>query len=124
MSNGQITVPPEIEDRLKAWGRYFHGASIWHYILGVTGVIASTLAAAQITDWVTTTAGIVSAAAMAIIGFVRPETRYTKFVRAWRILDIAVMRFKSGLLDLKGLIDQLERAEDSIGEAEQPTKQK
>lgn len=55
----------------------------------------------------------------ALIGFVQPERRYLKFVRAWRVLDVAVLKFKLGLIGIKELADALERGEALISEFEE-----
>ncbi|MGX9727322.1 MAG: hypothetical protein ACTFAK_08375 [Candidatus Electronema sp. VV] len=54
-----------------------------------------------------------------MLGFTQPEKKYIKFVRAWRILDIAAMRYRYKLIPIDSLFDALERGEQSITEFEQ-----
>ena len=61
---------------------------------------------------------IIAAISTALIGFMHPERRYMKFVRAWRVLDVAAMRYGHGLIDKAALIDAVERGESLIAEFE------
>ncbi len=62
---------------------------------------------------------VISAVCIALLGFTQPEKKYIKFVRAWRILDIAAMRYRYKIIHIVSLFDALERGEQSITEFEQ-----
>ena len=117
---GQETreVPKEVAARLAAWRTYYGRATIINYAVGVIGVLASLLATASLADPWRSAAAITSGVCLGIMGFVNPQFRYVKFVRAWRILDPAVLRYQHGLSDLKALLDALEAAEGSMSELE------
>ena len=110
-------VPDEIEARLNAWYRMFNFASRTHYVVGVLGVACSALAASNVVDASQILAAI-SAVCIAILGFAQPEKKYLKFVRAWRVLDAAVLKYKYGKIDLDALLEKLERGEQLITEVE------
>src|SRR4051794_34299057 len=93
-------IPPSIAARRLAWFKLWKRATAAHYLLGITGVVASTVAAMNLGSW-SRFAAAVSGACIATIGFARPETRYAKFVRAWRNLDVACIRFEFGEVDSK-----------------------
>lgn len=110
-------VPKDIRDRLMEWRKLWTDSAKIHYAFGGLSVAASSVAAAVGGD----TARYLAAAAAvltALIGFVQPERRYLKFVRAWRVLDVAVLKFKLDLIGTKDLVDALERGEALISEFE------
>ena len=108
-----IEVPSEVNIRLETWKRWWRFFLYAHYLLGVIGVLASTLWAALPDEngVYRTASAIVAACVFAIIGFVSPESRYLGLVRAWRTLDVARARYKKGYLKLQDLFDILERCE-------------
>ena len=110
-------VPEEVEARVNAWYRMFNFASRTHYVVGVLGVACSALAASDVVGASQILAAI-SAVCIAILGFAQPEKKYLKFVRAWRVLDAAVLKYKYGKIDLDVLLEKLERGEQLITEVE------
>lgn len=117
------TVPKEIEARVNAWYRMFNFASRIHYVVGVLGVACSALAAADIFD-ISQFLAALSAVCIAILGFAQPERKYMKFVRAWRVLDAAVLKYRYGKIDLDTLLDTVDRGEQLLTDFEQETLKK
>ncbi|NUZ08861.1 hypothetical protein [Piscinibacter koreensis] len=86
-------VPQAILERHASWSRISLRLSTLQYSVGIIGVACAALAAA-----VGGEPGRVLAAASgvctAVLGFVRPEQRYLRFIAAWRALDVAILKFK------------------------------
>lgn len=114
----QIPVPPEIEARVSAWHKLYIRANYSHYFVGIVGVASSAISAA--TDGgISKALAAVAAICIAVLGFAQPDRKYVKFVRAWRILDIATLRYRYGQIDLPALINAVETGEQAITEFEQ-----
>lgn len=114
-----VTVPMEVELRLKTWKTWWQFFVHSHYLLGIFGVLSSTLAASLDKSSVlpctnlslVSLCAIVSAVCFAVIGFVSPDKRYIGLIRAWRALDVASARFRRGYITESQLFDVLERCE-------------
>lgn len=113
-----LKLPEEVESRLCSWQRLYMRGNTFYYIFGGLGVATSGLAAAFPSE-TSRYLSVVSAVCIALLGFTQPEKKYIKFVRAWRILDIAAMRYRYKLIPISSLLDALERGEQSITEFEQ-----
>lgn len=121
MSQEQLPVPPEVQLRLDTWKLWWRVFIHSHYLLGIIGVLSSTLAAAlpkELVIWpgvlnlnVVSFFAVISACCFAIIGFVAPDKRYIGLVRAWRSLDVSLARYRRGLISEAQLLDALERCE-------------
>jgi hypothetical protein len=107
-------VPSLIAERASSWKFAFMLNIVTHWVVGIGGVLASVVAAAGLSSGVTRTAGIMAALCVGVLGFVRPEQMYQRYVRAWRILDSACLRYSSGLIDLETLHRALEHGEAAI----------
>lgn len=116
--NEPLKLPEEIEIRLRSWQSLYMRGNTFYYIFGGLGVATSGLAAAFPSE-TSRYLSVVSAVCIALLGFTQPEKKYIKFVRAWRILDIAAMRYRYKLIPIASLFDALERGEQSITEFEQ-----
>jgi hypothetical protein len=79
---------------------------------------ASAVAAAVGGDWARGFSAV-AAVLTAVLGFVQPERRYLKFVRAWRVLDSAAIKFRLGQAGIKELIEAVDRGEALITEFEE-----
>ncbi len=110
------TIPTDIEGRWIAWRKLWYTSILIHWSVGVLAILASALAATEIPA--AKGFAVVSTVCVGLLAFVRPETRYYRFVRAWRILDVARVKYQNGLIDVKELIAALERGEAVIGELE------
>jgi hypothetical protein len=122
MSNGfstEIALPDEVAVRLNQWRRLWFQSALLHYVFGVGGVLASSLAAAEFVTGYSRVLAAVAAACVAVLGFMQPDRRYQKFVRAWRALDPIVLRYKYGKATLDDVFAALERGESIISEYEQ-----
>ena len=121
MTQEQLPIPAEVKLRLDTWKFWWRVFVHSHYLLGIVGVLSSTLAAALpkgLDVWpqrvpinAVSFLAVVSACCFAIIGFVAPDKRYIGLVRAWRALDVALARFRRGLITEAELFDMLERCE-------------
>ena len=92
-------VPKEIEARCSAWHRFF---VIWyalHYVLGVVAIACSLavayLAAYVNARWLTATLSFLSATCIAVDYFLFPYKKAEGYVRAWRILSSAIIKFQT-----------------------------
>jgi hypothetical protein len=117
-SHDPLKLPEEVETRLRAWQSLYMRGNTFYYIFGGLGVATSGLAAAFPSE-TSRYLSVVSAGCIALLGFTQPEKKYIKFVRAWRILDIAAMRYRYKLISIDALFEALERGEQSITEFEQ-----
>lgn len=113
-----IDIPPEIQNRLSAWYKLYKHANFYYYFFGILGVAASAISAAMDGN-IAKVLSVISATSMAVLGFTQPDRKYIKFVRAWRILDIAAIRYRYRQIDITELLESLERGEKSITEFEQ-----
>lgn len=124
MNIGQPTdaIIAKIESRRDAWRAYFRGWRMLFWTCGVLGVAASVLAAAEkVTGISAPYFAALSSVCMALIGFTNPQRRAIAYLRAWRLLDGALLRHEAGNLGLSDLVETVERGESIIAEAdEQP----
>src|SRR5439155_15013631 len=111
-------LPSGVSKRLRDWKLLWFSYMVAHWTFGVGGVVASVIAGAQLNPIATTAASIFCGVSFAILGFVKPEAGYYKFVRSWRVLDIAVQRHEAGLIDVSAVMDAVERGEGLITEVE------
>lgn len=99
-----------VDVRLRLWQLSWNFFISIHFILGVTAVACSALAAASGSHKVW--ASIVAAVAVAVIAFLRPETRYHNAVKGWRELEHAKNRYVFGVdASKETLISELARCE-------------
>jgi hypothetical protein len=113
----ETPVPISIEAKRSAWLRLWKGSVRVHYTFGIVGVGAAALAAA-IGGEAGQILSVVAAVSTAVLGFVQPERKYLKFVRAWRIIDLAIIKFQLGKGSMDELIAAAERGETVITEFE------
>ena len=121
MDQEQRPIPPEVMQRLRTWKFWWRVFVHAHYLLGIIGVLSSTLAAALPKEndiWpghipinAVSCLAVISACCFAIIGFVAPDKRYIGLIRAWRTLDVALARYRRGLITEAHLFNILERCE-------------
>lgn len=86
------------ELRVKAWNfwRLFWGLT--HHIVGILGVLSSVIVGTQPESapaWLRVTLAAVAGACSALLAFLAPERRAIAFTRAWRMLDHAVLGYRS-----------------------------
>lgn len=118
----KLDLPPEIQGRLTEWHRLWIESVKLHYVFGALSVTASAVGAAVGGESARYLAAM-AAVLTALIGFVQPERRYFKFVNAWRVLDVAALRYKYGKLDLDNLFSAVEKGERIISEYENKAEQ-
>ena len=119
VTSGQTvqSLPADVDERLSYWYGLWNRSASYHYFFGVISVGASVIST-SLDGNPAKAFSIIAAIATALIGFMHPERRYAKFVRAWRVLDVAAMRYRHGLCDKAALIDAVERGEALISEFE------
>jgi hypothetical protein len=111
-------LPTDVDKRLTYWHGLWSRSASYHYFFGVISVAASVISTSLEGEYAKVFS-IIAAIATSLIGFMHPERRYTKFVRAWRVLDLAAMRYRHGLSDKAALIEAVEKGEALIGEYEE-----
>jgi len=92
----QIALPEDVANRLKAWHGLWRWSAAYHYIFGILGVAASSLAAVNFGPSYATNSKVLAAIAavcLAVLGFDQPDRHYQKFVRAWRALDSVTLKY-------------------------------
>ena len=117
MSQELQDLPQDVDQRLNYWHGLWNRSARYHYFFGVISVAASVIST-SLEGGPAKAFSIIAAIATALIGFMHPERRYMKFVRAWRVLDVAAMRYRHGLIEKPALIDAVERGEALIAEFE------
>jgi hypothetical protein len=125
VDQNDIPVPPDIAERHQAWQRAFKQAADGNLYLGVLSVASSSIAvfAGNYPDhphYAQAFAGL-GAILTAMLGFLKPERTYLKFVKAWRVLDLAIMKYRAGLIDRPALIQAVGDGEDIITKMEDDT---
>ena len=111
-------VPSDILERLTDWNKSFLKFQRFNYGLGSVGLLASllTIAFPQYGQYL----AIISGACFGLLGYVNPRNQYTKYVKAWRILSDATMRWKyEESFTLKELLNAVRRGESIITEFEE-----
>lgn len=109
-------LPNAVTKKRKAWYRLWNWSAKLHYVLGGLSVLTSAIAATGGNKGQYLSA--IAAVLTALIGFIHPERRYLKFVRAWRMLDIAALRYELGLIEMNELVEAVEHGEKSISDYE------
>ena len=99
--------------RLKTWRLSWVFFLCTYFLLGTTSVLCSAIAAAYTDEKVW--ASIIAGVAVAVLGFLRPETRYHNSVKGWRELEHAKNRYIFGVDNSKEhLISELARCEEIV----------
>jgi hypothetical protein len=100
-------IPSDIASRYAVWERQFKQAIHGNTVLGICSVASSSIAV--VVGSFDARAGQIFAGVAAVltatIGFLRPERTYLKFVKAWRVLDVAIMQYRACLIDRAQLIE-------------------
>lgn len=109
-------LPNIIAKRLGAYLALWRVSAHLHYLLGGSSVLCAALAATGMYD--TKLLAAASAVLTAVFGFVQPQRHYHRFVRAWRVLDSASVRYQLGISSNEDLANALERSEQLITESE------
>ncbi|MBE9260138.1 hypothetical protein [Dolichospermum sp. LEGE 00246] len=113
-------VPKEVEDLNKLYVSYFRTARTLHYLVGVLGLIFSLVATSGFGgSEVSRGSALGSGLCFGIMGFVDPNSRYKKCVKAARILNLATLRYKYGEISQAELFSAVERAEKLVTELEE-----
>lgn len=113
----QPEIPALISQKHASWSRIQTRLLTLHYIVGILGVATAALAAALGGEYARYLAAA-SGVCTAVLGFVHPERRYLRFIGAWRMLDIAILKFKLGKASLDDLIQAVEQGETLITESQ------
>jgi hypothetical protein len=118
-NNTEFTVreiPPEISKRLSTWRGLYLAHLYSHYSLGICGVVASALAGFQLPAPMQQVCAGMATISIAIVGFIRPERKYQKYVQAWRILDVTATRYRYSQAEISDLLTALDDSERHISD--------
>lgn len=113
-------VPADIQARIDAWKKLFITANYSYYFFGILAVSASAFSTATDPP-ISKYLSALSALCVAFLGFAQPDRKYTKFVRAWRVLDVAALRYRHHELQKTDLINAVETGEKIITSFEEDT---
>lgn len=114
------TVPTEIVDLHKLYVSYFRVARTLHYLIGVFGLTFSLMATSGFGGNEASRGWALGAGVcFGAMGFIDPNSRYKKCVKAARILNVAILRYKYGELSQPELLSAVEYAENVVTEMEE-----
>ncbi len=111
-------LPGLVQERLQSYMRLWKAFISIHYTVGIFGLSASILAS-SIKEPENRYFAIFAAICFGIVAFVKPERQYYKYVRAWRIIDNGVIRYRMGLESVDVLIQRLDQAEGILYQFEE-----
>ena len=111
-------VPSEVSHFLKAWLWRRRLSIALHNTMGIVGLAASLGASSGLLSGSPQVWAFISALSIAVLAFVNPRREYTKFAKAVRVLDVAILRYRHGIYGIEELVDAVERGEAIIGEVE------
>jgi len=118
------TLPKSITRRALIWRLLRYGWTTAHYVVGLTGTVASTIVALNIESTSTLASwksilAFYAPISLAIITFLQPAKRARAYATAWRSLSSAVLRFQhDDDFQIKKVIDALQEGEAAIAAAE------
>lgn len=118
----------DINARLKTWGRQTNYLRTVHALLTFSATVCSFLVASKVTDensavrpyisWVSFTAAV----CIGILSAFDLGSKANRVRKAWRILNVSLMRYKKGKLSIGELLDKYLQAEEIIGDVrEEPS---
>ena len=113
-------VPKEVEVLHKLYISYFRVARTLHYVIGVCGLSFSLIATSGFGgEQVSRGWALGTGVCFGAMGFIDPNSRYKKCVRAARILNIAILRYKYCDSSKAELFMAGEKAENVVSEMEE-----
>ena len=100
------SIPKEIQRRLLIWRVNYVISNTAHYIVGIIGILCSSLAATSFMEesFLPNIAGVISAVCFGILGFARPKENYLKYVMAWRVLEETSLNYRYGKATIEDLV--------------------
>jgi hypothetical protein len=107
-------VPPEVASRLSAWVLRRRHAIFLHYCVGVLGILSSVAAAADAYSRWASLWMVISSFCMGFMAFGNPRKEYSKFARAVRVLESAILRYRYHEPDMNALLAAVDRGEAII----------
>ena len=93
------SIPTEFDERRQAWFRLHLRLRRVHNWVGTIGILSSVVSVAgsgRLGDLSNTIAGAVSLLAISLLLFYVPLDRAKVYIRAWRVLDEACLRYATG----------------------------
>jgi hypothetical protein len=112
----------DINARLKTWSRQTNYLRTLHALLTFTATVCSFLVASKVTDndsivrpyisWVSFTAAV----CIGILSAFDLGSKANRVRRAWRILNVSLMRYRKGKLPIEELLNIYLQAEEIIGD--------
>jgi hypothetical protein len=113
------TLPPDIERRLASWNCLGILFRLAHVTLGLIGVVCPLVVASfaeSIPPSILRGLSFAAAAAIAIFAAFEIGATATRFREAWKHLNAASIEFKTGVLNLEGLMKAYREGEVLIGQ--------
>lgn len=111
-------VPDQVSGRLHVWVQKRQLYIFTHYSVGIIGLFASVAAGSGLFSTWASIFAFVSTLCIAILAFSNPRKEYSKFARASRVLDLAVLRYQHHQMELQDLLNAVELGEKIIEKAE------
>ena len=115
-----ILAPKEVLDLHNTYILYFQVARTLHYSIGVLGLMFSLFATSGFGGQnVSRASALVAGISFSVLGFVDPNSRYKKCVRAARILNLSILKYKYGEISQADLFSAVEAAENLVTDFEE-----
>ena len=115
-----LEVIKELSQKTILWFRLSQLYMWMHWIIGILGVLFSTLAtSALIEDKWHIIFSTAAAICISIVGFINPQKWGATYIRAYRILEPAIREYFVSLITLKVLLDIHKVAEEILNSNEQ-----
>lgn len=109
-------------ERQDLWIRQFRRWNSTHYLLGISGLVATLSGVVlPVVGATALTLEIIAGASAIIFGavaFIQPPRRARGYITAWRKLDAVVGRFEANMVDLEALLSAVEEGEEILAGGE------
>ena len=110
---------PDAEGALRAWGKFFVGLSILHYILGIGGTLLATAVAAKAAFFDASTMSVLawlSAVCVGLLTLLAPLKRAKLYHTAWNHLGDVYRRYRyTAAVSADEVLDAIKAGEDMVG---------
>ena len=112
----------DIDDRLKKWGYQTNYLRVIHALLTISATVSSFLVASKVSDlyspirphisWIS----FVAAVSVGLLSAFDLGSKANRVRRAWRLLNVSLMKYKKGKMPIEKLLDIYLEAEEIIGD--------
>jgi hypothetical protein len=115
-------LPSQVANILDVWDTLFHRWWVYHYLLGIAGLLSSIIVAAGyrlFSQQIISILSLLAAICMGLITFLMPSKRARAYVAAWRLLNDACNRYiNDDTFTIKELLDAQKKGEDIISNSD------